>query len=216
MSRPAHAALGWHTWKGICSDPRSKIAKNPSRARELLPLECCCEPLLPGSAWFRSSLCCSDPATQLVELALLSEGRTPAQHRLRFESCGDIISPDDRVWELAMSTLVAAKTGPVRAESSLTPQKKGQSIALLDHDFGLDHENEANSSGDGIRCPLCGWSPRKNSRWMCDCKHVWNTFDTGGICPACLYQWTSTMCPSCLRWSPHSDWYAQSSNPHGR
>jgi hypothetical protein len=59
-----------------------------------------------------------------------------------------------------------------------------------------------------IRCPLCGWSPRKEDKWFCKCGHDWNTFDTGGVCPACLHQWGSTQCLSCKGWSPHSDWYA--------
>ena len=41
----------------------------------------------------------------------------------------------------------------------------------------------------------------------CTCGHVWNTFDTGGVCPGCLYQWTVTACLSCDRWSAHSEWY---------
>jgi hypothetical protein len=45
-----------------------------------------------------------------------------------------------------------------------------------------------------IRCPLCGWSPRKEDKWSCTCGHEWNTFDTGGVCPACLHQWTETQC----------------------
>jgi hypothetical protein len=61
-----------------------------------------------------------------------------------------------------------------------------------------------------IRCPLCGWSPRKEDHWFCTCGNDWHTFDTGGICPACLHQWTETQCLSCSRWSPHSDWYATS------
>ena|SRR5215469_7441757 len=42
----------------------------------------------------------------------------------------------------------------------------------------------AKSIGRSIRCPLCGWSPREDDRWSCTCG---NAFDTGGVCPACLY-----------------------------
>ncbi|HEU0142367.1 MAG TPA: hypothetical protein VFQ79_21780 [Bryobacteraceae bacterium] len=62
-------------------------------------------------------------------------------------------------------------------------------------------------SGPRIRCPFCGWSPGEQDFWSCTCGHVWNTFETGGVCPSCLHQWTSTQCPKCHRWSPHSDWY---------
>jgi hypothetical protein len=64
------------------------------------------------------------------------------------------------------------------------------------------------TKGPHIRCPRCGWKPGKHSGWMCTCRHIWNTFETGGICPACLYQWMITMCPSCKQWSAHSAWYA--------
>ena len=67
------------------------------------------------------------------------------------------------------------------------------------------------TSGHGrIRCPLCGWIPRPDSRWFCRCGRSWNTFDTGGVCPACLHQWTMTACPNCHKWSRHSDWYPKS------
>ncbi len=62
--------------------------------------------------------------------------------------------------------------------------------------------------GEGeIRCPLCGWAPEGKDRWMCRCSHSWNTFDTGGVCPNCLYQWEYTQCLDCHGWSPHSAWY---------
>jgi hypothetical protein len=61
--------------------------------------------------------------------------------------------------------------------------------------------------GPHIRCPLCRWRPRKTDRWMCKCRHIWNTFDTGGVCPSCLFQWLQTQCLACKKFSPHSDWY---------
>jgi len=61
-----------------------------------------------------------------------------------------------------------------------------------------------------IRCPRCAWQPRRSDQWVCrrGCHHVWNTFETGGRCPRCGYQWTVTACLSCHRLSPHLDWYA--------
>ena len=67
--------------------------------------------------------------------------------------------------------------------------------------------NNIGAGEDEIHCPLCGWSPSANDRWMCRCKHSWNTFDTGGVCPKCLYQWEYTQCLDCHAWSPHSAWY---------
>jgi hypothetical protein len=64
-----------------------------------------------------------------------------------------------------------------------------------------------------IRCPLCGWTPRAHDRWRCSCGHHWNTFDTGGVCPACLRQWTEACCLRCHKWSPHSDWYQYGDEP---
>jgi hypothetical protein len=67
-------------------------------------------------------------------------------------------------------------------------------------------EKQPDTSGPRFRC---NWQPRKHDRWACVCGHYWNTFDTGGICPACLHQWMTTQCLSCpcSRWSAHSDWY---------
>jgi hypothetical protein len=76
-------------------------------------------------------------------------------------------------------------------------------------DRELDEEKTHDPSGPRIRCPLCGWSPRKEDKWFCECGHSWNTFDTGGICPARLHHWTETQCLSCSQWSPHSLWYPE-------
>jgi hypothetical protein len=73
----------------------------------------------------------------------------------------------------------------------------------------IDEETTGAPGGPHIRCPKCGWRPGPHDRWACKCGHIWNTFDTGGVCPACMYQWTETACLRCGEWSPHSDWYAQ-------
>ena len=82
---------------------------------------------------------------------------------------------------------------------SLLLQRRTPEIArrLLDDD------------GRHIRCPRCGWEPRKHDRWYCDpgCWCHWNTFDTAGICPQCSKHWDQTACLSCHQWSPHADWY---------
>ena len=64
-------------------------------------------------------------------------------------------------------------------------------------------------SGETIRCPKCNWAPHHNDRWLCKCGHSWNTFETGGFCPACRYQWKVTGCLSCGETSAHSDWYVR-------
>ena len=60
-----------------------------------------------------------------------------------------------------------------------------------------------------IRCPRCAWEPGRDDRWMCSCLHVWNTFDTRGVCPACGHEWSETQCLRCGEWSKHDDWYAE-------
>jgi hypothetical protein len=62
-------------------------------------------------------------------------------------------------------------------------------------------------AGGRIRCPQCAWEPGREDRWSCSCRHVWNTFETRGVCPACEKQWADTQCLRCLAWSPHDDWY---------
>ena len=67
--------------------------------------------------------------------------------------------------------------------------------------------SSVNTSGRKIRCPLCGWTPRKRDRWLCACGHRWNTFDTRGVCPACTHAWRETQCLRCHQWSLHDAWY---------
>lgn len=62
-------------------------------------------------------------------------------------------------------------------------------------------------TGPKIRCPKCDWRPQSSDTWTCECGHAWHTFDTGGVCPACIHEWTSTQCLECQQWSPHSSWY---------
>lgn len=71
-----------------------------------------------------------------------------------------------------------------------------------------------------IRCPHCRWQPIKSSRWWCaDCDHpeyfydacgsLFNTFETGGVCPVCRHRWRWTSCLQCHGWALHEDWYAK-------
>ena len=64
-----------------------------------------------------------------------------------------------------------------------------------------------------IRCPACGWEPKRDDLWMCVCLYSWNTFDTFGVCPSCDRRWTETQCPKCHVWSRHQDWYTGDNEP---
>jgi hypothetical protein len=70
--------------------------------------------------------------------------------------------------------------------------KKGSVVTDTTKSVVLDRELEEEKPGESepprIRCPLCGWSPRKEDKWFCTCGNEWNTFDTGGVCPDCLQQ----------------------------
>jgi hypothetical protein len=66
-----------------------------------------------------------------------------------------------------------------------------------------------------IVCPKCGWVHDGQAHWQCHvfCLHVWNTFSTAGICPACSFKWEQTQCPQCEAWSNHLDWYITLDEP---
>jgi hypothetical protein len=61
-----------------------------------------------------------------------------------------------------------------------------------------------------VACPKCDWHPRQSDQWSCACGHVWHTFETRGICPACGRIYEYTQCSAeygCGQWSDHEDWY---------
>jgi hypothetical protein len=58
-----------------------------------------------------------------------------------------------------------------------------------------------------IACPKCDWRPEPDNAWECECGHVWNTFETCGVCPVCEHEWDDTICPACMQSSSHEDWY---------
>lgn len=58
-----------------------------------------------------------------------------------------------------------------------------------------------------IKCPKCSWKPTGEKLWQCSCKHIWNTFETGAVCPKCKKRWEDTSCPKCHKWSKHLIWY---------
>ena len=91
-----------------------------------------------------------------------------------------------------MSTLLLLKGDP----SQLGPPR-------------VDEDERVRHGGLRIRCPRCGWEPQRSDCWMCTCLHLWNTFDTRGVCPACGREWRETQCRRCLAWSPHADWYLE-------
>jgi hypothetical protein len=70
-----------------------------------------------------------------------------------------------------------------------------------------DVRDEQGTARGRIRCPKCVWQPTRHDRWRCRCMHVWNTFDTRGVCPSCRYAWRETQCLRCHQWSLHVDWY---------
>ena len=75
-------------------------------------------------------------------------------------------------------------------------------------DVELEDTLDAKRRRPRIRCPRCAWEPRAEDRWSCVCGCVWNTFDTGGVCPECATRWEETQCLVCHRWSKHRAWYA--------
>ena len=72
---------------------------------------------------------------------------------------------------------------------------------------GTEERETEGPTGPRIRCPKCLWVPKKSDLWACTCGTTWHTFDTGGVCPGCMKQWSDTQCLLCQKWSAHSEWY---------
>jgi hypothetical protein len=119
--------------------------------------------------------------------------------------------PDSDLRLFAQIELAAALAGlpelpGIRREMGLRPDRSGR---MEDVRTMRAPSNSGAAVAANIRCPKCQWSPNAESRWSCRCRHLWNTFGTRGLCPACGYQWTVTSCLNCGQASPHSDWYAK-------
>jgi hypothetical protein len=90
--------------------------------------------------------------------------------------------------------------------------RRGGGSGVLD-DPGVRDTPGDDTGGARIRCPRCAWQPGRGHTWACACLHEWNTFETGGVCPACQRQWLETQCPQCDTWSPHLAWYVDDATP---
>jgi hypothetical protein len=117
--------------------------------------------------------------------------------------------PDKELRLLASIELAAALAGLPEMPSIQRENHAAIRQAEPEVDPAIEETGGGSPGGPHIRCPKCRYAPRAEDRWFCNCGHSWNTFDTGGVCPSCLYQWKITACPRCGAWSAHSDWYAE-------
>jgi hypothetical protein len=128
--------------------------------------------------------------------------------------------PDDDLRLFASIELAAALAGVPASSISSRKQRyppgsaesRGGRIVASWSSRGRQGEGTSGSpmlSPDGrlIRCPKCSLQPSTDTRWGCKCGHVWNTFWTSGLCPACHFQWEVTSCPRCHEMSEHRAWY---------
>ncbi len=62
---------------------------------------------------------------------------------------------------------------------------------------------------EGFLCPSCRTAPPIGAYWRCgNCQQQFDTFATGGVCPHCGAQYSTTMCLDCREQRPMSDWVA--------
>lgn len=121
-----------------------------------------------------------------------------------------ICDPDLRLFaqiELAAALAGRPQWSGTRREYHSRPATAGPATIIEPKRPTGTEDLSGGPGGPRIRCPKCNWSPRPGDLWSCKCGHQWNTFDTGGVCPNCLYQRTVTQCLACHEISAHSDWY---------
>jgi hypothetical protein len=58
----------------------------------------------------------------------------------------------------------------------------------------------------GFACPMCHAAPPAGPYWKCSCGHLFDTFETGAVCPGCGKSFGSTACLDCGAQSPLSKW----------
>jgi Zn-dependent protease len=60
---------------------------------------------------------------------------------------------------------------------------------------------------EGFACPACKTPPPVGDIWKCSqCGRAFDTFQTGGVCPACGAQFSETRCMECGAAHPFSQW----------
>ena len=65
---------------------------------------------------------------------------------------------------------------------------------------------------DGFKCPSCRTAPPIGTYWRCgNCEHMFDTFETRGMCPHCGVQYATTTCLDCREQRPISEWVV---DPH--
>jgi hypothetical protein len=53
--------------------------------------------------------------------------------------------------------------------------QSGHMATVIDREPALDKSGD--TLGSRIRCPLCGWSPSKESRWFCGSFHEYRSVE---------------------------------------
>ena len=159
------------------------------------------------------------PLRQLVAMALVNKG-------IRLGGLGQRFEEELEIYDGVLRRFGEASEAPIREQVAKALVNKGVGLGEVRDKTSVENDGtalpgatppeatasalpEQNDAGASlrIRCPLCAWEPAPGTVWSCSCGYRWDTFETGGICPACLKRWETTECFGCSRSSPHSNWY---------